>query len=420
MGPNEPYWRTNTSFSPPLSRRWDRRFQPEVLPYGSHGGTQLYESSPSSNSKDSRSWFRGDPFPNNQHSVSDGIVSYFSSPSDSFKTQQFTPPPMQGVDINDYVSATMREPASGPSASIRSTEGTSAIPYSGGSASSHSDASEDEPMSKTHFPSHRNFSSRYSFMSKPVHPISFSNQTPEEEAHNNRPKPNENSILHSDTKSTELHSISGFTDLSATPRREGFRGSSSSSVDFTDVSEHFTPESLGFSNNPSEGTKCGLCERFLSHRSPWSSRRIVRSGDMPITGVLSCRHVYHAECLDQITPKTQKHDPPCPLCTKSEDENFPEQRLVCRQNNGIQRLRSFGEDGPSRPWGCGQVGDCVEGALHAQTRSTTLLLNRNRLKKHMFMKRSSGKELPDKLKKSGSYSPQLLHGRASVDRAIQS
>eukprot|EP00262_Sarcandra_glabra_P018874 TRINITY_DN6927_c0_g5_i2.p1 TRINITY_DN6927_c0_g5~~TRINITY_DN6927_c0_g5_i2.p1 ORF type:complete len:439 (-),score=43.64 TRINITY_DN6927_c0_g5_i2:174-1490(-) len=422
MGPNEPYWRTNSSFSPPLSRRWDNRSQSEALPYGLHGSVQLYGSSLSSNSKGSRSWVRGEQLLNHQNSASDGVASYFSSPSDSFQTQQWTPPSMQGVSIDDYVSATMIEPMSVPSAFLQSTEGTSAIPYSTGSTSSHSDASEYETMVKTPVPSHRNFSSRCSFMSKPVYPLSYLNQSPEGEARrsvstdnsSNRltPTSNDNIALNSDPRSirtlTELHSLFGVSEFGTT-QREMLRWSSASSVDFTDVSEQLDPESLlGFS---SEVSKCGLCERLLSQRSPWSSRRIVRSGDMPITSVLSCRHVYHAECLEQTTPRTQKHDPPCPLCTKSVEENISEQRAISRFKNG--RLKSF-EDGSSRAWGCGQVGDCVEGALHAPPRNSMMLLSRSRIKKHLSMKGNLGKEkLPDKLK-CGSYS---FHGRKPVGHA---
>ncbi|KAJ6349432.1 hypothetical protein OIU77_006920 [Salix suchowensis] len=38
---------------------------------------------------------------------------------------------------------------------------------------------------------------------------------------------------------------------------------------------------------------------------------------MPTAGVLPCSHVFHAECLEQVTPKTQIHDPPCPSCLKT-------------------------------------------------------------------------------------------------------
>ncbi|KAK1398411.1 hypothetical protein POM88_008274 [Heracleum sosnowskyi] len=58
IGPQEPYRRTNTSYSPPPSR-WDFRFQPESLSFGSNEESQLYGSSTSSNSIESRSWLRG-------------------------------------------------------------------------------------------------------------------------------------------------------------------------------------------------------------------------------------------------------------------------------------------------------------------------------------------------------------------------
>ncbi|XP_073109500.1 LOW QUALITY PROTEIN: uncharacterized protein [Elaeis guineensis] len=122
-------------------------------------------------------------------------------------------------------------------------------------------------------------------------------------------------------------------------------------------------------NNRYGDANCGLCERLLSQRSSWGSCCIVRGGDTPIAGVLSCWHVYHAECLECNTPKLQKHDPPCPLCEKSE-ENASEQWVLCRLKNEIPRLRSLGEEGPSsRVWSCVQAGDCVEGALYAPKQS---------------------------------------------------
>lgn len=389
-GPHEPYWRTNTSFSPPPSR-WDFRFQSEGLPYGLQDGHQLYGSSTSSNSnsRDSRSWLRGNHRPSHQYSASDGAGPFFSSPSDVSQVPQWTPPAIQGINIDDY-ETTRR----GPLSFTPTMEGTSADPDSGGSSSSRSDGSEFEPTAKSQLFSHRNFSSRRSFMSKAIHPLSF---PPTREA--------------SDTRAA------GFSDFdTSTPQRDAHRWSSaSSSVDFADVSESFDSEVFGKSYTPSEGFKCGVCERFLSQRSPWSSRRIVRSGDMPVAGVLSCRHVFHAECLEQTTPKTSRNDPPCPLCLKSEEANSPDQQGVSKFRNGFPRLKTFSEDGPSRPWGCAQAGDCVEGALHAPPRNSMLLLNRNRIKKNLSLKGNSSKEYPGKLRKMSSYSSQLLSGR-SVDQ----
>ncbi|XP_043704172.1 uncharacterized protein LOC122654242 [Telopea speciosissima] len=421
MSPSEPYWQTNTSFSPPLSGRWDYRFQSEGIPYATCNDAQLYGPS---NSKESRGQGRDDQLPLHQYSASDGFGSYFSSPSDSFQTPQWTPPPRQGVNIDDHVSAIMREPTSGPLSFTPSMEGTSAIRYSAGSSSSRSDGSEYEPIAKMPASSNRNFSSRRSFMSKPIHPLSFPNQTLERETHGSISTRNSidlstcsesRSNQHLDPKSfqnfAELRSVSGVSDFdSTTSQREALRWSSaSSSIDFTDVSEQLDSEKIAPSYNLTEGFRCGLCDRFLSQKSPWSSRRIVKNGDMPVTGVLSCCHIFHADCLEQTTPKTQKLDPPCPLCVKSE-EIVPDQWAFTSLRNGLPRLRPFCEEGPSRPWGCGQVGDCVEGAC---THNAVVLLNRSRLKK-LSLKSNSSKDVPDKLKKNMPHSSHAFN-RISVD-----
>ncbi|KAI3968305.1 hypothetical protein MKX01_007566 [Papaver californicum] len=330
----------------------------------------------------------------------------------------------------------MKEPAPRPSAFTPFMEGTSALPCSVGSSSSRSDGSECEPMAKTHASSNRNFSSRCSFISKPIYPVSFSNQAPDREAHltitNRSPFnlaiPNDSSSNHnSDLKSirnlTELQSMVEFPEIGSSTQREAHRWSSaSSSMDFTDSSEQLDSERVGpsYHNQVGGEFKCGLCERFLSQRSPWSSHRIVRNGDMPVTGVLSCSHVFHADCLDQSTPKMQKQDPTCPLCSRSSEENSMEQPLISRLRNGLlPKLRSSRDEiGSSRPWGCGQVGDCVEGALHASPRNNMLLLNRNRLKKHLTFKGDSSKEVQEKFKESGSFSSHLFHGKSAEQDGI--
>lgn len=50
---------------------------------------------------------RGDQFPGHQYSPSDDIVSFFSSPSDSFQIQQWTPSEVQGVNADEYASASI-------------------------------------------------------------------------------------------------------------------------------------------------------------------------------------------------------------------------------------------------------------------------------------------------------------------------
>lgn len=97
--PHEPYWRTNTSFSPPPSR-WDFDFQPEGLQYGSHDGGLLYGSSTSSNSKESRSWVRGNQLYNQPYS--DGAGMFLHSSSDLSQGPQWTPPAIQEISIDDF------------------------------------------------------------------------------------------------------------------------------------------------------------------------------------------------------------------------------------------------------------------------------------------------------------------------------
>lgn len=244
-------------------------------------------------------------------------------------------------------------------------------------------------MLKSHS-SHRN---RRSFMSKAIHPLSFPSETPTRQSYSTGP--------------------AGTLEYDAvTPQRDRHHlSSASNSVDFSEAPDSFEYDLLTRSRSPTDCSRCGLCERFLAQRSPWSSRRIVRSGDMPIAGVLSCRHVFHAECLDQTTPKVRKNDPPCPICIKIEEENSPDQRIFSKLRSSFPRLKTFSEDSPSKQWSCVQAGDCVEGALHTPTRSTLLSsLNRGRFRKNLSFKGNAGREFPGKLRKSGSFSPQLFIG----------
>ncbi|CAN6484532.1 unnamed protein product [Victoria cruziana] len=309
MGPNEPYWQTNSSFSPPLSSRWDQIFQAEGVPHSARGGLQVYDSSLSSNSKESRGWMRNDHFPCQHYSASDGVVSHFSSPSDSHQTQQQTAA-LQRAHVHP-MSTTVQEPAS----------------------------------------------SSLLFPQSAERPLGFRS--------------------------------------SAVPN-------SSSSTSHSDA----------------KSLRCGICERLLSQRSPWSSVRIVRSGDMPVAGVLSCSHIYHAECLEHNTPKMQKHDPPCPLCGKPDEEirAVSEQHVLgMRSKTGFPKLKSTSEDGAtsSRSWSCGQWGDCVEGTIQEPVHGNLSSLSKHHLKKQRTKRGTSSKDLPESVmvKKRGLFSSKLFNGR---------
>ncbi|KAG8661738.1 hypothetical protein MANES_01G034400v8 [Manihot esculenta] len=276
---------------------------------------------------------------------------------------------------------------------IKSLQGPSGHPESGRSTPTFSDSSEDEPTFKSCLSSRCNFSGRHSFLSKPIHPLFFPVQAPKEA---------------SETQASRLSEFDA-----ATVQRDAHHWSSaSSSADSSDISEPLESEIVGRLCISSNVFKCGLCERFLSQRSPWSSRRIVRSGDMPVAGVLSCCHVFHAECLEQTTPKAHKNDPPCPLCVGLEDENSAVLQVFPGLRDRFPNSKTSSEYGPSGPWGCVTMGDFVGGTLHSPHRNTTLLLNRNRMRKNLSLKGNSSKEFPGKLRKNGSYSSQLLNGNA--------
>ncbi|BBG94258.1 RING/U-box superfamily protein, partial [Prunus dulcis] len=269
VGPEEPCWRTNTSFSPPHR---DGISDSNLKNYSMQHG-----SSTSSNSKGSRGWVRGNNLYNHHYSASDGAALFLSSSSDLSQGPQWTPPAIQEISIDDYETAKRR-------GNFRNSRHR-------GSSSSRSDSSESEPALKACLSSHHTLPSRRSFMSKPIHPLSFPAQTPPREA-------------------SDL-TLAGFTEFdAATPQRDGHRWSSaSSSIDFADVSESFEAEISGRPcNNMSD------------------------------------------ECLEQTTPKTRKNDPPCPLCARFDEENLPEQQGFSRLRTGFPRLRPISDDGPSRPW----------------------------------------------------------------------
>ncbi|KAH7680000.1 Zinc finger RING/FYVE/PHD-type protein [Dioscorea alata] len=214
----------------------------------------------------------------------------------------------------------IRLPTSCPS------KGASRLSQTIGSSSSYSDGSEFEPTTKP-----RRSSSSRSFMSKPVHPVSFQVGT-------------------------------------AAAKEAGQTSKKLRSPWWLE---------LGISSEAGTGqwisatsSKCNLCERLLSQRSPWGSSRIVGSGDMPVAAVLSCRHVYHVECLEHPTPKNKKHNPPCPQSP---------------------RLKRQGEGGSSRGWTCRQVGDCVMRAVQLPKRSNVRLLDKNPVKRQLLLEGGSGK-----------------------------
>ncbi|XP_002525459.2 uncharacterized protein LOC8276539 [Ricinus communis] len=324
---------------------WDCRLQSDGLPHGSHG---VHGSSLSSNSRGSRSWIASERLTNHHHSVSDGVLSYSDSLPDNVQEPRWTSP-VQKFNLGEIAASSVGGSRPQTSWFPSSTErqfilrATASSP-SFGSPSSLSESSHLESTSKRPFAfSNRNFPSRRSYMSKAVYPLVFRNPvsdcetfgdvdissigrlTPGEDLTSpSRWPDNSSSAEYKFHKTlTDLQKLETSPEPSASSRREGFRWSSASSYDLGldgdrfDVAEHMDAESLRSPSCAVPDQKCGVCGKLLWQKSPWSSHRIMRGGDMPIAGVLPCSHVFHAECLEQVTPKTQIHDPPCPLCFRT-------------------------------------------------------------------------------------------------------
>ncbi|CAI8587948.1 unnamed protein product [Vicia faba] len=394
LGSHEPYWRTNTSYSPPPSR-WDFRFQSEGLPYNLND--QLFDgSSTSSDGKESMTLVRGNHLYDLHYSASDGTGIFASNcSSELLQGPQWVPPAMQEISFDDYEAVIRKDPrpSSGRISLTPAKEETSENPNNRGSTSTQSESSESESTSSSRLSSRRNFSNHRSFISKPIHPLSFPDLTTTRDAFD--------------------PAAPDYTRFDTSNSLRGSRRSSnvSSSQDSADVTESFELETPAYPYTHSVGFRCGLCERYLSQRSPWSLRRIVRSGDMPAAGVLPCCHVFHAECLEQTTPKTRKIEPPCPVCVKLEEQYSPDQRGVLRSRNGFPKFKPVSEDGPSRTRDCAQEGDCVGGALPPH--NAMFLLNRNRIIKNIPVRGNLSKEFPGKVKKTEGYSSQLFTGSSA-------
>ncbi|ERM97209.1 hypothetical protein AMTRI_Chr01g126350 [Amborella trichopoda] len=386
MDPNDSHQQTSLSFSPPRTRTWDCRFHSDALQPRSHGA-QPQGSSFSSHNKGSRSIESSDQHYNHHHSVSDGAVSYFGSPSYTYQTHMWTPP-FRGANHDLRPHMALHPPYTEGSASL----GIQASFNISNTTSPQSDAGPFEPSLKR-----QNFSTRRSFRSKPVYPLVFQNQISDGEealessnpSNSSRLTPNENGAstywadatpspdFNFQTTSNELHKMQASPDPSPSSQRDGFRWSSPSSFEFSFERDrmHMTPspdlrfhtastelpkmqaspgpstsssqregfrwyspnsfelglerESMDFidrsilentTSAPTEDHKCGLCDRLLRQKSAWNFNPNLRSPEIPVTGVLSCGHVFHADCLEKTTPKSEEdQDPPCPLCMKTLD-----------------------------------------------------------------------------------------------------
>lgn len=301
-----------------------------------------------------------------QPDVSDSILSNRNSPSESFRVPQWTPL-AQDATVSDFVAAAS-ESSSKASAMTSNTQGCSQTgfvlaPNVSESSSSGYSRGKGPMAASTHGSMlQRNFSGTYSSLSKLGSRRRFCRQKSDSHAclKNMCPKNaggiRQQIVLEGGqcSKGTSRQQADGtdwsmqaLSQLMASWRREGVSCADANYV--REPSWNVNEDSLSYGSPPlverikvvssqavvsdlgsidSQGdlNKCGLCSRWLLHRSPWSSHRMLGGNDLPVVGVLVCGHVYHADCLEKAVPDTHKHDPPCPLC--SEPENIKLKELV--------------------------------------------------------------------------------------------
>ncbi|XP_042518105.1 uncharacterized protein LOC122091924 [Macadamia integrifolia] len=113
-------------------------------------------------------------------------------------------------------------------------------------------------------------------------------------------------------------SMRAFSELVASSQRERWSFDSES----LDSSRgKLTRSSSRLSVPPSVDMQtCGACLKLLTERSSWSSQKIIATSELSVVAVLVCGHVFHAECLEHITPEKDRYDPACPLCVGGEKQ----------------------------------------------------------------------------------------------------
>lgn len=122
--------------------------------------------------------------------------------------------------------------------------------------------------------------------------------------------------MHSHGGSSENWSRPGFSDLTSTSLKERWSFDSES---FGFNCESLVRSSSRFPNSPVDLQTCRVCSKLLTEKSSWGTQKIIaNNNDLSVVSVLTCGHVYHAECLESLTPEIDKYDPSCPVCTFGE------------------------------------------------------------------------------------------------------
>lgn len=133
--------------------------------------------------------------------------------------------------------------------------------------------------------------------------------------------------------------IPGFPELMAASRSDRWSFNSES----LGISRSKLTRSSGrsFSSSTGDVTTCGICSRLITEKSSWARQSIIGINEVAVVAVLVCGHVYHVECLENLTPpEISKYDPACPVCTLGEKQTLKLSEKALRSEISLIHLKT--------------------------------------------------------------------------------
>lgn len=200
--------------------------------------------------------------------------------------------------------------------------------------------------------------------------------------------------------SSDGWSMHAFSELMANSNRERWSFDNES---FGCNREKMTKASSRIVASPSVDLQtCGVCSKLLTERSIWSSQKIIACNELSVVAVLTCGHVYHAECLENITAEINKYDPACPICTFGEkqthkiSEKVLKHELDLKARNRRSRNRVVDLDGDSVMFEHAKgSGNQENGPRMASSSSMKSSLGKPFLRRHFLFGSKSARALSD-------------------------
>lgn len=133
--------------------------------------------------------------------------------------------------------------------------------------------------------------------------------------------------------------IPGFPELMAASRSDRWSFNSES----LGITRSKLTRSSGrsFSSSSGDVTTCGVCSRLITEKSSWARQSIIGMNEVAVVAVLVCGHVYHVECLENMTPpEINKYDPACPVCTLGEKQTLKLSEKALRSEISLVHLKT--------------------------------------------------------------------------------